>query len=183
MLGVDPLKRGAESGDGGFDKDISHLGQSNEPGGAFDQGTDSEGQRGNRRGNNHRPMLQVIIKQQTAPRRRLSFERVKQIWFDSSAARFLSGRQALDLGRQTALVPCGLILMDDLLVGDPIDDRYRLLVNTLRCRFIARDDRLLHTLDGGAQAGAQAGVVSALLDGLTGTLAGLSASGPKCKSL
>ena len=93
------------------------------------------------------------------------------------------GSEALDVSRESALVARGLVLVNDLLVGDAVDHRYRLLEDALRGSLVARHDGLLHALDGGAQSGAQAGVVGALLDGLASTLARLCAIGHGCFSL
>ena len=85
--------------------------------------------------------------------------------------------QRLDLSRQAALGTRSLVLVDDLLVGDAVEDCNGLLEDTLSGGFVASIDRLTHTLDRGTQGRTQAGVMGALLVSLTGALAGLCAVG------
>ncbi len=74
---------------------------------------------------------------------------------------------------QAALVASGLVLVDDLLVGDTVDRRNGRLEN-LRCSsLVACFDRLADGLDCRTQRGTLAGVVSVLLDCLTSTFARL----------
>lgn len=67
--------------------------------------------------------------------------------------------------------------MDDLLVGDAIEDGNGLLEDALSGGLVAGFDGLAHALDRGAQARTLTGVVGALFVSLTGTLAGLCAIG------
>src|SRR5512139_2177253 len=97
--------------------------------------------------------------------------------FSFCAERGSGSGQRLDLGRQAALGTGRLVLVDDLLVGDAIENRNGLLEDALSGGFVAGFDRLTHTLDRGTQGRTLAGVVGALLVSLTGALAGLCAIG------
>ena len=85
--------------------------------------------------------------------------------------------ERLDLGRQAALGTRGLVLVDDLLVGDAVEDGNGLLEDALGGGLVAGFDGLAHALDRGTQGRTLAGVVGALLVSLTGALAGLCAIG------
>lgn len=69
------------------------------------------------------------------------------------------------------------VLVNDLLIGDGIDNALRVFEKHLCSSFIAGIDRFANFLDRGTQRRAQTHVVSALLDGLTGALAGLCGVG------
>jgi hypothetical protein len=56
------------------------------------------------------------------------------------------GGERLDLRGQAALGAGGLVLVDDLLVRDAVEDRDGLLKGALGGGFVARFDRLGHTL-------------------------------------
>ena len=87
------------------------------------------------------------------------------------------GSECLDLCGQTALGARSLILVDDLFVGNAIQNSHGLLENTLSSSFVAGVDCLADTFDCGTQGGTQAGVVGALLVSLTCALACLCAVG------
>jgi len=59
--------------------------------------------------------------------------------------------ECLDLGRQAALGARSLVLVDDLLVGDAVEDGNRLLEDALGGDLVAGFDGLAHTLDRGTQ--------------------------------
>ena len=99
--------------------------------------------------------------------------------FVTDIAQKRSGCDRLDLGRQTALVARGLVLVNNFLVGDTIDHGHGFLINALSSSLVASDNRLLYTLDSRTQSGTQTGVVGALLDSLACTLAGLCTIGHK----
>src|SRR5690606_16501217 len=81
--------------------------------------------------------------------------------------------QRFDRGAQAALVTSGLVLVNDLLVGDRVDHADGRLIDGLSGSLVASFDGLLHFLDRGAQSRTQAHVVRALLDRLAGALASL----------
>ena len=57
--------------------------------------------------------------------------------------------ERLDLGGQAALGARSLVLVDDLLVGDAVEDGNRLLEDALSGDLVAGFDGLAHTLDRG----------------------------------
>ena len=85
--------------------------------------------------------------------------------------------ERLDLGRQAALGTRRLVLVDDLLVGDAVEDGNGPLEDALGGGLVAGFDGLAHALDRGTQCRTLAGVVGALPVSLTGALAGLCAIG------
>ena len=78
--------------------------------------------------------------------------------------------QRLAQGREAALGARGLILVDDLLVGDAVEDRNGLLEDALSGGFVTGFDHLAHTLDRGTQGRTLAGVVGALVVSLAGAI-------------
>src|SRR5690606_15211024 len=83
----------------------------------------------------------------------------------------------LDGSCEAALVASSLILVNDVLVGNAIDDAGGLAENFVGSSLIASFDGLTHTLDGGAHHGAKAGVVLVASNRLAGALAGLGGIG------
>ena len=85
----------------------------------------------------------------------------------------ISGSHRLDSRRQARLVACSLVLVHDLLVGDSVDDRLRVLEDLGSSSLVAGFDRLANSLHCGTQTRTQAGVVGVLGDGLARALASL----------
>src|SRR3546814_14872464 len=71
----------------------------------------------------------------------------------------------------------GLVFVNDVLVGNAIDNASGFLENVSSCCFVAGFDGLAHTLDRGASHGAQAGIVLVVLKRLTGAIADLGGIG------
>src|SRR6478609_9169063 len=61
------------------------------------------------------------------------------------------GRQRLDLGGEAALVARGLVLVEEVLVGDRVDDRLGGLEELGGLGLVAGGERLLHVFDDGAE--------------------------------
>jgi len=74
-------------------------------------------------------------------------------------------------------VASGLVLVDDVFVGNAIDDAGSLAEHFVGRVLVASVDGLTHTLDGGAHHGAKAGVVLVAGDRLAGALTGLGGIG------
>src|SRR5262245_27957718 len=77
----------------------------------------------------------------------------------------------LDAGCQPALLAGGGVLVNDVLVGDRVDQAEGTLVDGARGLLVARGDRLPDVPDRASQLRAQGGVVQAALFGLPRALA------------
>lgn len=66
---------------------------------------------------------------------------------------------------------CGLVAMDEALIGDLVDLRHRCFVFSRCGILVATAYRAEHLFDLGAHSGAQRHIVAAALNGLTGALA------------
>src|SRR5262245_10747797 len=80
---------------------------------------------------------------------------------------FISGHPS-NARRETALVPGGLVAMDDLLVDHAVDDRNGSGVALLSFFLLASGDGVGHPTDGGAHARAHGHVMGAVFLSLTG---------------
>src|SRR5438045_1309075 len=84
-----------------------------------------------------------------------------------------TGSKRLHLRGQAALVPRGLVLVDDALARDAVERGRLGTQGRVRARLVAGDDGLLDLLDRGAQRRAQTHVRGALVERLLGAFRGL----------
>jgi hypothetical protein len=74
---------------------------------------------------------------------------------------------ALDAGRQPALVAVSSVAVNDVLVDHAVDHRHSGTIGALCVVLAAFGDRIVDLADRGAHARAQRDIVSAVLDGLS----------------